>query len=94
MTTGRRRPGRTAEDTRPVPRRRSTAAARPSSANWPPTARVLGWSEGVHLRTEYLAARDAVVRHLVERHPVRAIAAETDFALSRPARHVHPRPGP
>jgi hypothetical protein len=48
-------------------------------------ARVLGWAEGVHLRAEYLLARNAAVRHLVERHAVKAIAAETNFALSRPA---------
>ncbi|MEV7502732.1 erythromycin esterase family protein [Streptomyces sp. NPDC093018] len=48
-------------------------------------ARVIGWSEGVHLRSEYLIARNAAVRHLVERHGVRAIAAETNFELSRPS---------
>jgi hypothetical protein len=48
-------------------------------------ARVLGWSEGVHLRAEYLRARNAVVRHLVERHGLRVLAAETHFALSRAA---------
>ncbi|MFH8224345.1 erythromycin esterase family protein [Streptomyces sp. NPDC018057] len=88
MTTGRRRPGRTAEDTGPDP-----AAAPPPLdgrcaallGELAADARVLGWSEGVHLRTEYLTARNAVVRHLVERQAVRAIAAETDFALSRAA---------
>ncbi|WP_018565955.1 erythromycin esterase family protein [Streptomyces sp. PsTaAH-124] len=87
MTTGRRRPGRTAEDTGPDPAGapppldgRCAALLGELAAD----ARVLGWSEGVHLRTEYLTARNAVVRHLVERHAVRAIAAETNFALSRP----------
>ncbi|MGQ4515372.1 erythromycin esterase family protein [Streptomyces sp. DW26H14] len=77
-----------------------TGPAGPSPADEPPPldgpladlvgnladgARIIGWSEGVHLRTEYLVARNAVVRHLVERHGLRAVAAETNFSLSRPA---------
>ncbi|MDF0532053.1 erythromycin esterase family protein [Tsukamurella sp. 8F] len=39
------------------------------------SARILGWAEGIHVRAEYLAARDAVVRHLADR--LVAVAAET-----------------
>ncbi|MFP5023369.1 erythromycin esterase family protein [Pseudonocardia phyllosphaerae] len=47
-------------------------------------ARVLGWSEGLHNRAEFLRARNAVVAHLVRRGTLRVVAAETNFALSRP----------
>jgi hypothetical protein len=46
--------------------------------------RVLGWAEGIHVRAQYLRARNAVVRHLVAQHGLRVVAAETHFALSRP----------
>ncbi|MFT4084468.1 MAG: erythromycin esterase family protein [Nocardioides sp.] len=46
-------------------------------------SRILGWSEGIHLRTEYLTVRDAVIRQLVERDLIRVIAAESNFAASR-----------
>ncbi|MEW2544261.1 erythromycin esterase family protein [Streptomyces sp. NPDC047002] len=48
-------------------------------------ARVLGWSEGVHLRREYLVARNAVLRHLLGHHRVAAVAAESHFGRSRAA---------
>ncbi|GAA5065055.1 erythromycin esterase family protein [Nocardia callitridis] len=48
-------------------------------------ARIVAWSEGIHQRAEYLTVRNAVLRHLVERQAIRVVAAETNFALSRPA---------
>ncbi|GAA3713888.1 hypothetical protein GCM10023082_09560 [Streptomyces tremellae] len=46
---------------------------------------MLGWSEGVHLRREYLVARNAVLRHLIGHHRVAAVAAESHFGRSRAA---------
>ncbi|QHC27549.1 erythromycin esterase family protein [Streptomyces sp. HF10] len=77
-----RRKAATVREGEPPPLDRGGAALLDQLAT---DARVIGWSEGVHLRTEYLVARNAVIRHLVERHGVRAIAAETNFELSRPS---------
>ncbi|RNI19896.1 erythromycin esterase family protein [Flexivirga caeni] len=46
-------------------------------------ARVLAWGEGIHLRAEYLDARNAVLSQLMQSGEPMVLALETSFARSR-----------
>jgi hypothetical protein len=48
-------------------------------------SRILAWAEGIHLRAEYLDARNAVLAQLIRSNRPLVIALETNFALSRRA---------
>lgn len=47
--------------------------------------RLICWPEGLHMQREYLAARNAVIRHLVQHQDLTAIAAETHVSLAAEA---------